>query len=149
MSITDLRPMIIPGEPAPDFALPAVDGTGTVSLADYRGKTSLFLALFVGLYCPFCRRAIAQFGPTQQALKAQGVEALGIVTTTLENARLYFKLRPTKLRLAADPDLTTHRAFGIPRPMPTPEFRKARAATRINPHGMFPEPLTIPELSAP
>src|SRR5215203_5361712 len=41
MSSSEIRPPISPGEPAPDFALPAVDGTGTVSLADYRGKTPL------------------------------------------------------------------------------------------------------------
>lgn len=38
------------GQPAPDFTLPAVDGEGTVSLADYRGKSPLLLALFRGLY---------------------------------------------------------------------------------------------------
>ena len=27
------------------------------SLADYRGRSPLFLALFIGLWCPFCRRA--------------------------------------------------------------------------------------------
>ena len=148
MSISEPLPTVSPGEPAPDFALPAVDGSGTVSLADYRGRTPLFLALFVGLWCPFCRRAIAQVGTTQQALKAAGVETLGIVATPPENARLYFKFRPTHVRLAADPELTTHRAYGVPKPTPTPEFMKAVEATRINPDGLFPEPLPIPEASA-
>jgi peroxiredoxin len=38
------------GEPAPDFAVPAVHREGTVSLADYRGSRPLFLALYRGLY---------------------------------------------------------------------------------------------------
>jgi peroxiredoxin len=38
------------GEPAPDFALPAAHGDGTVSLADYRGRSPVLLALFRGLY---------------------------------------------------------------------------------------------------
>src|SRR5690606_28673642 len=46
---TELRPTIAPGDVAPDFELPRVDSPGTVSLADYRGRTPLFLALFVGL----------------------------------------------------------------------------------------------------
>ena len=134
-----------PGEPAPDFTLSAVDGKETVSLADYRGRSPVFLALFIGLWCPFCRRSIAQMGATEGKLKALGVETLGIVATPPENARLYFKFRPTRLRLAADPELTTHRAYGVPKPAPTPEFMKALETTRINPTGELPEPLPIPE----
>jgi peroxiredoxin len=147
MTSTESDRPISPGEAAPDFALPAVDGAGTVSLADYRGRTPFFLALFVGLWCPFCRRAIAQLGSTQQALKASGVETLGVVATAPENARLYFKFRPTRLRLAADPDLTTHRAYGVPKPVPTPEMMQAVETTRINPGGVLPEPLPIMEAS--
>ena len=36
----EMRSPVSPGAPAPDFALPAVDGSGTVSLQDYRGKES-------------------------------------------------------------------------------------------------------------
>ena len=57
------------GAPAPDFSLPAIDGTGTISLADYRGKAPVLLALFVGLWCPFCRRSIAQMSAIEPALK--------------------------------------------------------------------------------
>jgi peroxiredoxin len=148
MIITEGRPTVSAGEPAPDFALPAVDGDEVVSLADYRGRAPLFLALFIGLWCPFCRRAIAQIGASEQALKAMGVETLGIVATPPENARLYFKYRPTRLRLAADPELTTHRAYGVPKPVPTSELMKAVETTRINPNGEFPEPLPIMEAAA-
>jgi len=148
MTSSELRPAVAPGQPAPDFVLPAVDGSGTVSLADYRGRAPLFLALFPGLWCPFCRRALAQIGTTEQALKASGVETLAIVATSPENAGLYFRFRPTRLRLAADPDLTTHRAFGVPKPAPTPELMKAFETTRINPDGILPEPLPIPEAAA-
>ena len=143
MNTTDMRPPVTAGEPAPNFALPAADGSGTIALADYRGKAPLFLALFIGLWCPFCRRAIAQFGATDQALKTAGVETLGIVATAPENARLYFKFRPTRLRLACDPGLTTHRAFGVPKPGVTPELMQALEATRINPDGILPEPQPV------
>ena len=111
MTSTEPRPPVSPGEPAPDFTLPAVDGKEPVSLSDYRGQSPVFLALLLGLWCPFCRRQIAQMGATEAKLKAIGVETLGIVATAPENARLYFKFRPTRLRLAADPELTTHRAY--------------------------------------
>jgi peroxiredoxin len=132
-----------PGEPAPSFTLPAIDGNGPISLADYRGRSPVFLALFPGLWCPFCRRAIAQAVGNEAALKAEGVETLGVVATPPENARLYFKFRPLRLRLAADPELTTHRAYGVPKPTPTPEFIKELETTRINPDGALPEPLPI------
>lgn len=136
---------VSPGAQAPDFALPAVDGSGTISLQDYRGKTSLFLALFVGLWCPFCRRSIAEMAATEPALKEQGVQTLCIVATPPENARLYFKYRPMRLRLAADPELTTHRAYGVPKPVPTPELMQELGSVRINPDGIFPEPLPVEE----
>jgi peroxiredoxin len=141
------RPISV-GDAAPDFALPAVDGSGTVSLADYRGRTPLFLALFNGLWCPFCRRAIAQLGGTEQALKASGIATLGVVATAPDNARLYFKFRPARVRLAADPGLSTHRAYGVPKPTPTPELMKEVEATQINPDGVLPEPLPIPQAAA-
>jgi peroxiredoxin len=144
MTTAESRPPVSPGESAPNFSLPAVTAEEMVSLADYRGRSSVLLALFIGIWCPFCRRSIAQMGVTADKLKAFGVDTLGIVATRPENARLYFKFRPTRLRLAADPELTTHRAYGLPKPAPTPEFIKALETTRINPTGEFPEPLPAP-----
>ncbi|MGA7486555.1 MAG: redoxin domain-containing protein [Xanthobacteraceae bacterium] len=140
----DSRP-VSPGEPAPDFVLPAIDGTGTVALADYKGRNPVFLALFIGLWCPFCRRAIAHVSSIEGQLKAVGVEALGVVATEPENARVYFKFRPTQLRLASDPELKTHRAYRLPVAIPSPEFTTALETIRINPSGELPEPLPVRE----
>lgn len=147
MSTLEMRPPVSPGEAAPDFTLPLVTGSGTVSLAEYRGRSPLWLALFIGLWCPFCRRAIAQMGAMEGKLRALGVEALGIVATSPENARLYFKFRPTRLRLAADPELNTHRAYRVPKPAPTPEFMRELEALRVNPTGELPEPRPIAEVA--
>src|SRR5688572_20957247 len=78
MKTTVPRAAIAPGDPAPDFSLPAVNRDGTVSLADYRGRTSVLLALMRGLYCAFCRRHIAQLGTTYQKLKPLGVDTLAV-----------------------------------------------------------------------
>jgi len=141
------RAPISPGEPAPNFTLPAVGRDGTVSLDDYRGRSPVLLAMFRGLYCPFCRRAIAQLGTATDSLKALGVETLAIVATTPENARLYFRFRPTRAPLAADSELITHRAYGLPHPPVTPELMAAIRQTRINPTGELSEPLPIPEVT--
>ena len=49
MSVETRQP-VQPGDPAPDFALPSVEREGMVSLADYRGKSPLLLALFRGVF---------------------------------------------------------------------------------------------------
>ena len=46
------------GDPAPDFALPAVNRDGQITLDDYRGRSPVLIGLFRGLHCPFCRRQI-------------------------------------------------------------------------------------------
>ena len=148
MTMPEMRPPVAPGESAPNFTLPAVDRNENVSLADYRGRSPVFLALLVGLWCPFCRRQIAQIGTLEGKLKALGVESLVVVATPPENARLYFKFRPTRVRLASDPELSTHRAYGIPRPAVSPEFMEALTTTKVNPYGALPEPLPIPEAAA-
>src|SRR5438094_2537979 len=135
MTMAEARQPIAPGEPAPDFTLPAVDRNEDVSLADYRGRSPVFLALLVGLWCPFCRRQIAQLGTIESKLKALGVESLAVVATAPENARRYFTYRPTKLRLASDPDLTTHRAYRVPKPVPTPDIMTPMDSSSITPTG--------------
>ena len=143
MTNNDPRPPVAPGELAPDFTLPAVDGREPVTLADYRGRSPVFLGLLIGLWCPFCRRQIAKMGTNEAKLKALGVETVGVVATEPENARLYFKFRPTRLRLGADPELTTHRLYGLPKPAVTDEFMKAAEVTKVNPFGEFPEPVPL------
>lgn len=140
-------PGIQPGEPAPDFTLPAVHRDGTLSLSEYRGKTAVLLAIFRGLYCPFCRHAIASLNRFYDPLRAAGVEAVGVVATKLDNARLYFRYRPTLLPLVSDPELVTHRDYRLPRPEVTPALMKAIEETRANPTGELPEAMPLFEAS--
>lgn len=140
---TDALPGIPPGQPAPDFTLPAIHDESTVSLSAYRGQSAVLLAIYRGLYCPFCRRTIAQLDRAYEPLKALGVEAVGVVATEVQNARLYFRFRPTRLPLLADPELVTHALYRIPRPALTPEVSKFLAETPLNPTGELPAPLPL------
>jgi peroxiredoxin len=137
------RSPVSPGELAPNFRLPAIDGTENVSLSDFISSSPLLLVLSIGLWCPFCRRSIAQLAGAQPKLRSLGVQTLCVVATDVENARLYFKFRPTSLRLASDPELTTHRAYGLPKPQPTPEFLQELDTVRIYPDGVYAEPLPV------
>ena len=78
---TAMSQPLAPGEPAPYFELPAVADDNTISLSDYRGRSPLFLALMVGLWCPFCRRQLVRIGSFEDKLKALGVESLAVVAT--------------------------------------------------------------------
>jgi peroxiredoxin len=147
LTVGSPRP-VSPGERAPDFTLPAVDGEQLVSLDDYRGRSALFLSLLIGLWCPFCRRHLALMNALNPKLNELGVESVGVVATSPENARLYFRFRPSKLKIAADPQLTTHSAYGLPRPNPTPDFVHALETTLVNPFGDLPQALPVTEAAA-
>ena len=118
------RAPVEPGQNAPAFTLPAADREGTVSLVEYRGRPVL-LALFRGLYCPFCRHQIARLATTAEKLRGHGVETLGVVATAADRARLYFRFHQARITLAADPDLVTHRAYGVPSVPMTAELGQA------------------------
>jgi peroxiredoxin len=134
-----------PGESAPEFTLPAVDRDGTVALANFRGKHPLLLVLMRGLQCPFCRRNIVRLGITRKKLETIGVETLAVVATTPERARLYLKYRPASVPLAADPDMATHRGYGVPCYPVTPDLTQQLRNVRVDPFNELPEPVPIIE----
>lgn len=141
-----------PGDPAPEFALPAVNLEGRVSLSGLRGRPFL-IGFFRGLHCPFCRRQVMQLAAVQPALRDLGVETLAVINTPVERARLYFRYWPTPVVLLSDPDCRTHQAFGVPHieflpadssEVPEWPHRASMAqfeAARVNPTGELPEPL--------
>jgi peroxiredoxin len=104
-----------PGEPAPNFVLDAITREGKVALNDFRGRKPVFVGLYRGLHCAFCRRHIAAMAQLGSALSEKGVESLTVVNTPIERARLYFRYHPLpNLLAAADPERASHRAFGLP-----------------------------------
>jgi hypothetical protein len=94
-----------------------------------------------------------QLGTTQDKLKAVGVETVAVVNTALERARLYFKYRPARVLLAADPEAATHRAFGVPAiaivedeaaaSWPLSATMGQLQAVKVNPTGELPVPQNV------
>lgn len=123
------------------FTLPAGDRDDTVALADLLRRGPVLLALMRGLQCPFCRRNLALLGTVRTKLQVLGVETLAIVATTAERARLYCKHRLVSIPIAADPDMETHRAFGVPCYPMTPSLSDELRAVRVDPFGELPEPI--------
>lgn len=111
-----------PGDLAPDFELPAADRDGHVSLAEVRRRGPVLLVMLRGLYCPFCRRHISQLRPACDTLKEEGIQLLGVVVASAARARQYFGYRPPCFPIAAAPDRTIHRAYGLPSMDRTAQF---------------------------
>lgn len=132
-----------PGQAAPPSTLPAADHSGTVALADLLVNGPVLLALMRGLQCPFCRRNLAVLGQTRRKLQSLGVETLAVVATTAERARLYFKHRLVSIPVAADPDMTTHRTYGVPCYPMTPVLTEGLRTTRVDPFGELPAPAPL------
>jgi peroxiredoxin len=139
------RSTVQPGQEAPDFLLPLVSEDGQVALDDYRGRSPLILALLRSLWCPFCRRRVTQLAETRQKLEKAGVELLAVTEGRTEPLRKYFRVRPLRLRVAAgaDPEAHIYRAYGVPMPASTQEYKELRATVRINPTGEAPEPMSL------
>lgn len=113
-----------PGDRAPDFELPAANVEGTVTLAAHLRRGPVLLTMLRGLYCPFCRRQISQLRPTCDTLQSTGIALLGVVIASPERSRQYFRHFPPCFPIAAAPDRTIHRAYGLPEVTRTPEFRQ-------------------------
>lgn len=145
-NLTERAP-VRPGEPAPDFVLPALHDTRTVSLGDYRGKSALLLAVERGLFCPFCRRHIAHLGLTASKLRALGVNVLSVVATPVVRARKYLATRPAPVPIVADPTHSLHRSYGLPRFPSTPETEARAASAVIDPFGELPAPRPVKALA--
>ena len=142
------------GAPAPRFSLPSVCGERLVALDDYVGRSAVLVALLRGVYCAFCRRNIAQLEKTAESLKSRQVDTVVVVTTPLERARLYYRYRPAQVCIAADPDLSAHRAYGLPWPrlvkgtsqwplsVTVDEFERVA----VDADGEVPEPMPISQV---
>ena len=95
------------------------------------------------MWCAFCRRHIAHLGATREKLKAVGVETLAVIATTPERARLYFRYHPASVPLAADPDLNTHRSYGLQVMAMTPLNLLRVFTARVDPTGELPKPVPL------
>lgn len=132
-----------PGDEAPGFEFPAADAEGTVALAEFRRRGPVLLTMLRGLYCPFCRRHISQLRPSCEPLRAAGIALLGVVIASPERARQYFGRFPPCFPIAAAPDRATHRAYGLPEVIRTPEMRQrveGRAAEILRELGLEAPP---------
>ena len=75
----------VEGVPAPDFALPSLDGT-RVKLSDYRGKAVLLN--FWATWCPPCKVEMPWFADLQKQYGKDGLVVLGVAMDDSEPSKI-------------------------------------------------------------
>ena len=100
------------GRAAPEFKLAAAQG-GEVGPQDLRGSKRVVLWFSKGLFCPFCRRNMAQLGLRYPEIQALDAEVLQVTHNTPDEARGYLKHYPMKFPYLCDADRAAHDRYGV------------------------------------
>lgn len=102
-----------PGDQAPDFTLPADDGS-EVSLSDLRGRR-VIVYFYPAAMTPGCTKQACDFSDSIDRLKAEGFEVLGISPDQPEKLARFRERDGLTITLLSDPEkqvLGTYGAFG-------------------------------------
>jgi len=100
------------GRAAPEFRLASAQG-GEIGPQDFRGAKRIVLWFSKGLFCPFCRRNMAQLGLRYPEIQAMQAEVLQVTHNTLEEARGYLKHYPMKFPYLCDAERIAHDKYGV------------------------------------
>jgi peroxiredoxin Q/BCP len=98
------------GDPAPDFALPADDGT-TLRLADLRGKR-VILYVYPAAMTPGCTTQACDFRDSLSSLAAHGMTVVGLSPDPLTKLVAFKEREHLNFPLLSDPDKSVLTAYG-------------------------------------
>jgi peroxiredoxin Q/BCP len=99
-----------PGDAAPDFTLPADDGS-TVSLSDLRGR-KVIVYFYPAAMTPGCTKQACDFTDSLSSLQAAGYEVLGISPDKPEKLAKFRERDALTITLLSDPDKAVLEAYG-------------------------------------
>jgi len=102
--------MLEPGEPAPDFRLPASTGQ-EIALADLRGR-HVVLYFYPKDETPGCTREACDFRDRLVKLRSLGAEVLGVSKDSLDSHLGFARNHGLAFPLLSDPDNRVARAYG-------------------------------------
>jgi|TARA_Y100000310_G_C20684235_1_gene817974 thiol-disulfide isomerase/thioredoxin len=90
------------GDSAPQFELPALDSSASISLSDFRGKV-VYLDFWAS-WCGPCRLSLPLLDELRQELGDQGFEVVAVdVDEQPEDGRLFLQKYPVSYPVASDP----------------------------------------------
>lgn len=140
------------GDPAPDFALPALPslaaptpqdgnpGNGMVRLSDYRGKRAVVLSFVPAAFTPVCSGQWPGYNIAREEFERRGAVLLGITTDNLPSLYAW-----TREMAENSPGAGTGHDADSDGPQASPPPGKARASSAAAPGG--PAGLWFPVLS--
>ena len=99
------------GQKAPDFTLANKDGN-SVSLSDFLGK-KVVLYFYPKDNTPGCTRQACAFANQYDALKARGIEVIGISRDSVESHSKFALKYTLPHILLSDPELEVIKAYGV------------------------------------
>ncbi|HET8717550.1 MAG TPA: thioredoxin-dependent thiol peroxidase [Nocardioidaceae bacterium] len=99
-----------PGDPAPEFTLPADDGS-TVSLADLRGR-KVIVYFYPAAMTPGCTKQACDFSASLGSLQQAGFEVLGISPDKPEKLAKFRERDALTIPLLSDRDKAVMTAYG-------------------------------------
>ena len=100
-----------PGDPAPDFAAPATDGS-ILRLADFRGR-KLVMYFYPMDSTPGCTKQACSLRDANAEISARGAAILGVSAQGTESQQRFTEKFSLNFPLLADTDLTVAKAYGV------------------------------------
>jgi peroxiredoxin Q/BCP len=111
MTETDVAPVrLAPGDVAPDFTLPDIDGT-PVSLASYRGRR-VIVYCYPAALTPGCTTQAVDFTAAAGDLAEAGLDIIGISPDDPDKLLRFREKEELGITLLSDPDKEVLRAYG-------------------------------------
>jgi thioredoxin-dependent peroxiredoxin len=103
--------MVHDGDPAPDFALPAADGT-TVRLGDLRGRYAV-VYFYPKDDTTGCTKEALDFTERKSEFDALGAQILGISPDSMKAHAKFAAKHGLEVTLLADPERVAIEAYGV------------------------------------
>src|SRR6185503_1461565 len=102
------------GDPAPDFAAEAHDGT-RFKLSDFRGQKAVVLFFYPSDGTPVCTAEVCAFRDSFADFAEAGAVVIGVSRDSLESHRDFAAKQRLPFLLVSDQDGAIRKSFGVPK----------------------------------
>lgn len=102
------------GDVAPDFSLPAQDGT-TVSLSDFRGQKPVVLYFYPKDDTPGCTIEACSFRDSYTAFQEAGAVVLGVSSDSVDSHQRFAQKYNLPFQLLSDAGDRLRQTYGVPK----------------------------------
>jgi peroxiredoxin Q/BCP len=101
------------GDQAPDFSLPAQDGSN-VSLKDFAGKKSVVLYFYPKDNTPVCTKEACLFKDQYEVFGKKDSEVIGVSADSVESHMGFATAQHLPFKLLSDRDNEVRKLYGVP-----------------------------------